>query len=591
MAALRKVLCVHGIGHAELDEGFRESWRLAIESSVANIDPGAKVAVEFLEYDELFEHAPLNPITYGLAFTRLLASILVHSVLEGVTTRRGLGDLPAMVRWTAGMVAQWSTEERLRSTVRARLEKRLADSGADLVLAHSLGSLIAYDTFGRNPGLLDGKVLVTLGSQVGHPAVRDLFAGRIGPIVPARHWYHLYNPHDHVFTSPLRISAPNFEQIDTQFDVPNDVLNHEATWYLRHASTIEGLWRPLLETAPRARVLTMAPRPVRERRRGPNRKALIVGINNYPDPANRLEGCVNDSFLMSALLQECGYDADDIRLVLDERATTEGILERIDWLLNDVREGDERVLYYSGHGAQIPAYGPNEEPDHFSESLVPHDFDWTPKHSITDRQFSELYSQLPYGATFLAIFDCCHSGGLTRDGGPRVRGINPPDDVRHRALRWSKEEQMWVARDFPMINRSLKQVKNWRDLIGADGATHKLGRAARLRRLPRAEYLRTRKALGHKGPYLPLLLEACQESEYSYEYRHGSTSYGAFTYCLAQAIREGKTLSFKQVAEQVTTKLHRLGYEQTPLALGAKAQLEKPVPWDRPVLPRRRKEA
>ena len=30
MAALRKVLCVHGIGHAELDEGFRESWRLAI---------------------------------------------------------------------------------------------------------------------------------------------------------------------------------------------------------------------------------------------------------------------------------------------------------------------------------------------------------------------------------------------------------------------------------------------------------------------------------------------------------------------------------------------------------------------------------
>jgi hypothetical protein len=32
------------------------------------------------------------------------------------------------------------------------------------------------------------------------------------------------------------------------------------------------------------------------------------------------------------------------------------------------------------------------------------------------------------------------------------------------------------------------------------------------------------------GPYLPLIIEACQEKEFSYEYRDGATSYGAFTY-------------------------------------------------------------
>ena len=35
------------------------------------------------------------------------------------------------------------------------------------------------------------------------------------------------------------------------------------------------------------------------------------------------------------------------------------------------------------------------------------------------------------------------------------------------------------------------------------------------------------------GPYLPLIIEACGEDEFSYEYRHGATSHGAFTFSLA----------------------------------------------------------
>ena len=29
----------------------------------------------------------------------------------------------------------------------------------------------------------------------------------------------------------------------------------------------------------------------------PKRRALFIGINDYPDPANQLDGCVNDTFL------------------------------------------------------------------------------------------------------------------------------------------------------------------------------------------------------------------------------------------------------------------------------------------------------
>lgn len=60
---------------------------------------------------------------------------------------------------------------------------------------------------------------------------------------------------------------------------------------------------------------------------------------------------------MSALLQEAGFEAKDIRIVLDGRATARAVRERLHWLLDGTRAGDERLFFYSGHGAQIPAYG------------------------------------------------------------------------------------------------------------------------------------------------------------------------------------------------------------------------------------------
>ncbi len=130
-------------------------------------------------------------------------------------------------------------------------------------------------------------------------------------------------------------------------------------------------------------------------------------------------------------------------------------MERLHWLLDDVPEGGERVLFYSGHGAQIPSYNFAGEVDRLDECLVPFDFDWNPTHAIRDKQFAELYSQLGYDRRFVAIFDCCHSGGMTRDGGPRVRGLSPPDDVRHRSLRWNARLGMWQERKLPTPNPSL----------------------------------------------------------------------------------------------------------------------------------------
>jgi len=573
------ILCVHGVGHGDDDPQLVPTWTTAITQNIQRWDPDAVVTCDFFRYDDLFDHAPLDIATYSKAFAKLLASGVIHGIGDLLPGARGIFELPEQARWTAGMIAQWGSEDGLRADLRARLMKQLAKNSYDVIAAHSLGSLVSYDTFRRNPGALAGKVLITLGSQIGNPFVRDCLAGRIEPL-DARMWYHLYNDDDNVFTAGLRLQSDRFAQILTHFDKPNDILNHDPIYYFNHASTQARGWFDVASARPRA--LAREARLTRTVTTPPNRRALLIGINEYANPANRLEGCVNDTFLMSSVLQECGYDSEDIRVVLNERATAAGIIERLHWLLDNVRDGDERVLFYSGHGAQIPAYGAKEEVDHFDECLVPYDFDWSLAHAVTDNQFVEFYSQLPYGARFAAIFDCCHSGGLTRDGGPRARGINPPDDVRHRALRWDSGMQMWVDRDMEAANRSLARSRLSEKYLGANGATRRLGRAVELRSLANARYDRERRELRHKGAYLPIILEACQEQELAYEYRDGANAYGAFTFSLVRVLRDPRRRgapTFTNLAKQTADRLQKLGYQQTPALVGPRPLLGKAIPW------------
>lgn len=593
-AAPLRILCVHGVGHQESDPNFRPSWNATIENAIRSVDPTCAFVVDFFEYDDLVDDADTSALAYAAALTNLLSSFVVNGVGDTLRGTRGLGDIPDEFKRSVGMVAHWVANENLRATLRSEIIKALASKEYHAVLAHSLGSLICYDSLVHNPGALKDKTFVTFGSQIGHPAIRDIFAGRI-QIPDVGRWFHLFNPEDNVLTARIRIIDDRFKQVDEPFDIPNDLLNHDATWYLSHHSTVDTVWRALAGAASSSTMAIQATRDFRAALRKPDKRALLIGINEYPDPKNRLEGCVNDVFTMSSLLQESGFTADEIRVVLNSRATTQEILDRLHWLLDGVKAEDQRFLFYSGHGAQIPGYDATGEPDHIDECLVPYDFDWSPAHAIIDKQFSELYSQLSYESWFVAVFDCCHSGGISRAGGPLVRGLTPPDDIRHRDLQWNAQERMWVARDIKSLNKSLLESSDGMAYLGKRGVTRRLGRASMLRTLANREYDQTRKALNHLGPYLPIILGACGEDQLSYEYRDGVTSYGAYTFCLAQTLRayrdQKNNLSFIQLSDLVKQKLHRLNYSQIPEIVGAKAKLKQEIPWLPPRSVKRRQRA
>ena len=585
MAEPLRVLCVHGIGNHHVDLSWQRAWQDAIVAGIHRWDPAREVSLSFPLYDDIFDAHPITVAGTVDAALQLLGSGIVHGIGDLFRPRAARAPISEKLRWTAGMVVQWAENETLRRQLRDRVLSAVRDFRPDVVCAHSLGSLASYDAFiqsgggTRNP--IRDAVYLSFGSQIGHPFVRAQFAGRIVPL-ECRRWFHLFNAEDDVFTARIHVKADNFEQVETFFDLP-DPLDHDAGAYLQHANTVNRVWAsisggPRYKGLNAARSVTTRPVP-KGKRRAATKRALLVGINQYPDPKDRLEGCVNDVFEMSAMLQECGFGPEDIRVVLDERATADGIRSRLSWLLEGAGPRDERVFFYSGHGAQLPEYAADEQVDHVNECLAPWDFDWSIDHAITDDALTALYSQLDYETHFLVMLDCCHSGGMARDGGARVRGLNPPDDIRHRALRWNMAEQMWEARELPSRVVGAGAEKRH---AGRDEDTMRLGRGARLRLLERPRYQRLRTRLGHKGPYMPVIIQACGEAQLTYEYRHGVTSYGAFTYALNRRLRDRarkRGITFAGLCKTVGATLGELGYDQRPEIDGPKAWVNAAVPW------------
>ena len=619
-----KILAVHGLGHQEKNpESWHPQWRAALKEVINRWNPAVDVQVEFAKYDDDFGTTPMTVGGTLGGFGRLLWDEVRYSVTDRISSwlgrKRGFGEgVSETVKWKIGMVTQFAEDEKLRNRVRAHLTSQIEAVKPDIIFAHSLGTLVTYDLFlhPKNNRVIQNRFFITCGCQIGRAALRTLFGGRL-ETVAAREWYNLYNENDDVLVVPFTIYAPNFQNVITTFELPG-VGDHDAVEYIKHANTQQKVWREIAGLPrPRSLAIRSAAKSGRvkteevtedlaERHltasmvtRTPQR-ALLVGINDYPNPDDRLEGCVNDVFKMSATLQQIGFDPENMRVLLNERATAASIRERFSWLLEDPQPGDQRVFFYSGHGAQIPDYNSDEIVDHTDETFVPYDFDWENKEThLTDDDFNDLYAQLPYDMVFVAFLDCCHSGGMTRAGGAKVRGLNPPDDIRHRMLRWDRDDEVWVPRDLGKERGLPRHLRETAEYTGKNGATNRILRGVPLRTLSHDRTHRDlrEKEHGHQGPYLPLIFEACQEGEYAYEYRDGVTSYGAFTYFLTKLLfdagHEGSKFTFQGLVDEVKGELKKF-YQQTPQLIGPKQLCGRDVPWRAPkkrVANKRRKKA
>src|SRR3990170_5298468 len=79
--------------------------------------------------------------------------------------------------------------------------------------------------------------------------------------------------------------------------------------------------------------------------------ALLVGVDQYPPPADSLTAAVKEvKNWERILLAECGFDR--VTCLTDENATREDFLRELRSLLTGVVSGDDVVVGFCGHGAK-----------------------------------------------------------------------------------------------------------------------------------------------------------------------------------------------------------------------------------------------
>ncbi|MEA2479614.1 MAG: hypothetical protein QOJ07_1536 [Thermoleophilaceae bacterium] len=70
-------------------------------------------------------------------------------------------------------------------------------------------------------------------------------------------------------------------------------------------------------------------------------RALLVGIDQYPDPINSLNSCVADTLAFKGMLDATfGIGSDSVRLLHNSAATLSAVRAGLDWLFEGAQPGD-----------------------------------------------------------------------------------------------------------------------------------------------------------------------------------------------------------------------------------------------------------
>jgi metacaspase-1 len=255
------------------------------------------------------------------------------------------------------------------------------------------------------------------------------------------------------------------------------------------------------------------------------KRALCVGINDYPGTDMDLAGCVNDARDWQALLESRGYSVTPL---YDAQATRAAVMEGLKVLLKGAAHGDSLVFTFSGHGSWLPD-DDRDEPDRRDEMMCPYDV--MKNEYLMDDDLHALFSTTPAGARLYVISDCCHSGSVVRGARPAAKHEAP---LKARFL-----PPQLLARG----NRSLE---------------HALDRAAR-------------KPAEKKQQFPALLFSGCKDTEFSYDTSFGGRPNGAFTRAAIDALKETSVVTPKALYDAVRRKLPSASLPQTPQLFGSQA--------------------
>ncbi len=262
------------------------------------------------------------------------------------------------------------------------------------------------------------------------------------------------------------------------------------------------------------------------------KRALCVGINDYPGANLDLDGCVNDASDWQALLEGRGYL---VRRLHDTEATRAHMLEALRELIAAGGEGDSLVFTFSGHGSWLPD-DDRDEPDRRDEMLCPHDV--MQDQYVLDDDLHQLFGARAPGARLYVISDCCHSGSVVR--------YAPAPVTRDRTVLKARFLPPYL---FARGNRAFERA------------------------IDRAINAPAPKKLASRA----LLFAGCDDSEFSYDTSFGGRPNGAFTRTAIDALADPAVSTPHALYDAVRRHLPSPLFPQTPQLFGSEEARNWPL--------------
>jgi len=241
------------------------------------------------------------------------------------------------------------------------------------------------------------------------------------------------------------------------------------------------------------------------------KKAICVGINNYPGIFNDLKGCVNDAKDWSALLQGMGFETS---LILDAQATQTNVKTALQDLISTTNAGDVAVLTYSGHGTQV-SDRTSDENDRYDEAICLYDG------NVIDDDLRVILDGIHPQATLVVISDSCFSGSVTRIA---------PEPATPRFIHPT------VSTAGKMTRRSF--------LIPETGMPE-------------------------------ILISGCSDSEYSYDAEFDGRPNGAMSAYALQMIKQNPNVTYREFHAGLRKLLPSKDYPQSPQLEGSETNKDR----------------
>jgi Caspase domain len=270
------------------------------------------------------------------------------------------------------------------------------------------------------------------------------------------------------------------------------------------------------------------------------KRALLVGLDIYPDPRNNLNSCVADTKAFRTLLMDTyGFDSSDIKLLHNQDATLANVRSGLDTLFAGASAGDQIVYFESSHGYRYP------EGDTMVEVLCLYDG------FLKDTEFVQRTQGLPPDV-LTVVLDACHSGGMNKL-------FFPGGDVQVARVKVWQPSPEQADRDAALAS----QVTSFR-FFGRHTASDG-GAVAKNLVINPTGVVPSKDIDAGSGNLNGALFAACLSDQTAAAGSPPTENYSAFTYGVIKEAQPG--IALNDLCQRVVARLESLNMSQTPTAI------------------------